>query len=48
LQREPNQWFWALEAITEENPVPTDAVGNVRLMAQTWIEWGKKNAFIQP
>lgn len=33
LQREPRQWFWALEAITEENPVPPDAAGKVRLMA---------------
>jgi hypothetical protein len=47
LQREPNQWFWALEAITEEKPVPADAAGNVRLMAQTWIEWGKRHGFIQ-
>jgi len=22
LRRDPDQWFWALEAITEENPVP--------------------------
>jgi hypothetical protein len=42
LRREPNQWFWALEAITEENPVPPEAAGNVRLMAQAWIEWGKQ------
>src|SRR5262249_47475981 len=40
LQREPDQWFWALEAITEENPVPPEAMGKVRLMAQAWIEWG--------
>src|SRR5436309_7003881 len=46
LQREPNQWFWALEAITEENPVPPDAAGNVRLMAQAWIEWGKRKTLI--
>ena len=36
LQREPNQWFWALEAITEENPVPPEAAGKVRQMAQAW------------
>jgi hypothetical protein len=27
LQREPDQWFWALEAITRENPVPAEAAG---------------------
>jgi hypothetical protein len=26
LRREPDQWFWALEAITEENPVPGSAL----------------------
>ena len=46
LQREPDQWFWALEAITEENPVPPEAAGNVRLMAQAWIEWGKQHRLL--
>src|SRR5262245_52898411 len=42
MQREPDHWFWALEAITEENPVPAEAAGNVRRMAEAWIEWGKR------
>jgi hypothetical protein len=46
LQREPDQWFWALESITEENPVPREAAGKVRLMAQAWVEWGKQHGFI--
>ena len=46
LQREPNHWFWALEAITEENPVPPDAAGNVRLTAEAWIEWGRRHGHI--
>jgi hypothetical protein len=48
LQREPDQWFWALEAITEENPVPPEAAGKVRAMAQAWIEWGKRQGLLQP
>jgi hypothetical protein len=46
LQRAPDQWFWALEAITAENPVPPEAAGKVRLMAQAWIEWGKQRGLI--
>src|SRR5438445_571396 len=46
LQREPDQWFWALEAITQTNPVPPEAAGKVRLMAQAWIEWGHKHGFL--
>jgi hypothetical protein len=48
LQREPDQWFWALEAITDENPVPPEAAGKVRLMADAWIEWGRGHGFITP
>ena len=46
LRHEPDQWFWALEAITEENPVPAEAAGKVRLMAEAWIEWGKQQGFV--
>src|SRR5262249_19704688 len=46
LQREPDQWFWALEAITEADPVPREAAGRVRLMAQAWLEWGKQQGAV--
>jgi hypothetical protein len=48
LQREPDQWFWALEAITEENPVPPEAAGNTHQMAAAWIEWGKSRGLVSP
>jgi len=47
MRREPDQWFWALEAITEENPVPQEAAGMVPLMTQAWIEWGMTQGLIQ-
>jgi hypothetical protein len=47
LEREPDHWFWALEAITEENPVPAEAAGKVRLMASAWVEWGRKHNLLQ-
>ena len=46
LQRQPDQWFWALEMITEENPVPPEAAGNVRRMAQARIDWGKQRGYL--
>jgi hypothetical protein len=46
LQSQPNQWFWALEAITGENPVTGGAAGNVAAMADAWIQWGKKSGII--
>src|SRR5437764_15422402 len=47
LEREPDQWFWALEAITEENPVPPGDAGNVRQMAKAWIAWGRQRGFVE-
>ena len=41
LRREPDHRFWALEPITEQNPVPPEAMGEVRQMAQTWVAKGE-------
>ena len=40
LRREPDHWFWALESITLENPVPPQDAGQLDKMAQAWIAWG--------
>lgn len=42
LRREPDQWFWALEAITGENPVAPEDAGNISAMADAWIRWGAR------
>jgi hypothetical protein len=46
LRREPDHWFWALQMITDENPIPTEAAGKVRLMAQAWVDWGIREGYI--
>src|SRR5262245_10467438 len=46
LEREPDHWFWALEAITDDNPVPPESLGKVRLMAQAWIDWGRRRGLM--
>jgi hypothetical protein len=46
LERDPDQWFWALEAITDEDPVPPEAKGKVVQMAQAWIGWGKQRGLL--
>jgi hypothetical protein len=46
LQREPDHWFWALEAITQVNPVPSEAAGRVQQMADAWIAWGKQHGYL--
>jgi hypothetical protein len=47
LKREPDQWFWALEAIIGENPVPPEAAGNVRSMARAWVDWGMRQGLLK-
>jgi hypothetical protein len=45
LEKEPDQWFWALKAIAGEDPVPPELRGRVREMVELWIEWGHENGF---
>ena len=45
LEAAPDHWFWALKAITGEDPVPTSQRGKVREMAKTWIEWGRQQGY---
>ena len=42
LESKPDQWFWALQAITQENPVPPESRGNWAEMAKAWIAWGSR------
>jgi len=45
LEREPEHWFWALRAITGENPVPSESRGNIAQMVDAWLKWAQKNGF---
>ena len=42
LQREPCDLFWALKAITGEDPVSADDRGHVQRMAAAWLTWGRQ------
>ncbi len=46
LKRQPDLLFWALVAITGEDPVPADGKGNLELMAATWLDWGRRNGHV--
>lgn len=46
LSREPEHWFWALYAITGENPVEPKDAGNLAQMAEAWLELGRKRRWI--
>jgi len=46
LKQQPEQWFWALAAITGENPVPDAETGRTMAMRDAWLEWGRTNGWI--
>lgn len=39
---DPDWWFWALEMLTGDNPVPEGARGNTVAMAKAWLDWGQR------
>ena len=43
----PNHWFWALTEITGENPITEEIAGKIQLMADRWVEWGKRNGYLE-
>lgn len=45
LRRAPDDWFWALHAITGANPVPAASRGNLPAMAEAWIQWGVEKGY---
>ncbi len=46
LRRAPAPWFWALEAITEANPVPPDVHGDMKRITEAWLDWGRREGLI--
>lgn len=46
LTRRPGRWFWALTALTGEDPVPPDARGRLPDMTAAWLRWGRDNGWI--
>lgn len=46
LERQPGHWFWALSAITGENPIKEEDAGIMKNMAASWVEWGRKRGYL--
>lgn len=46
LQRKPSHWFWALRSITREDPVRPEDAGNIRNMAEAWLNWGRERGYL--
>jgi len=46
LQDAPAEWFWALRALTGEDPTSAAQAGRKDEMAKAWIKWGKESGYI--
>jgi hypothetical protein len=46
LEKTHDHWFWALRAITGENPVPAEERGKVERMAEHWVNWGREHGLL--
>ncbi len=46
LRREPDHWFWALNAITGVNPIRDEDRGHIQRMTEAWIEWGIREGYL--
>lgn len=47
LKEKPGHWFWALKAITGEDPVLPEQRGRIKQMTVAWIQWGRKQGYIK-
>lgn len=47
LRKKPGHWFWALKAITGEDPVSPSERGKIKQMAEAWLKWGKEQGYIR-
>jgi hypothetical protein len=43
----PDDWFWALTAITDENPITAEIAGDMRAMAEAWLKWGRNAGYLK-
>ena len=46
LRREPDWWFWALKAITGEDPVAQGDRGNLPKMTEAWLRWAEAHGYL--
>ena len=44
LEQRPNHWFWALNAITEEDPAQTE--DSFEGAKTAWLQWGREKGYL--
>lgn len=45
MEKENEYWFWALKAITGEDPTSPEDRGNLKAMTESWLRWGREHKY---
>jgi hypothetical protein len=45
LEAKSGRWFWALKAITGEDPVLPEHHGHTQIMTDAWLSWGRDRGY---
>jgi hypothetical protein len=45
LKESQDDWFWALTAITGENPIAKEIAGDVKKMTEAWLQWARATGY---
>lgn len=46
LRHNPDHWFWALQAITGEDPTRPEDAGDLQKMANAWLKWAEEKGLL--
>ncbi len=41
MKNEPEFWFWALKAVSGDDPTSPEDQGNLKAMTKAWLKWGR-------
>jgi hypothetical protein len=45
LREDIDHWFWALKAITRQDPVPEEHRGRMKIMREYWLAWASRHGY---
>lgn len=46
LRTNSGHWYWALKAISNEDPVPPSDRGAIKKMKNAWLRWGEQTGIL--
>lgn len=47
LRQNSGHWYWALKAISNEDPVAPGDRGAIKKMKEAWLRWGEAKGLIR-